>query len=271
MARQLLRLFTALLAILTLASCGARQQPLEDIPRNLEIRDVVVTAGDGVSPSVLRNTQNQLKKAVQQTVRPVPMPRAVMQVHVAEISYDRAYDGFTALAGVNVVLADVESGLVILNRDFAIQAFAFDRRGLNNATVEAIVSRLRIEYALRQPEIRQPVVYVPQLSTRMRNDEPTLAKHEPVEPVQVVLPLKNAKRVGADADPILNSKTKVDPEKAPAKAVVLPGAKLKTDNAVPTENALESGANAKVTIQPKAVETAPADDEPCVETMDKKC
>lgn len=271
MASLLLRLFTAMLALLALASCGARQQSVEDIPRNLEIRDVVVTAADGISPAVLRNTQSQLKKAVNQTIRPVPMPRAVMQVHIAEIKYGRAYDGFTAIAGVNVVLADVESGLMILNRDFAIQAFAFDERSIKNATVEAIVARLRVEYSLRQPEIRQPAVYVPQISTRMRNDEPLLAKHEPVEPVQVVLPLKNAKRVGADADPILNSKTKVDPAKQPAKAVVLPDAELKTDNAIPAANAIEAGANAKVTIKPKAVEAAPADGEPCVETMDKKC
>ena len=270
MSRSLLRLIAAMAALLTLAGCGWRQQPVEDIPRSFEIRAVSLTAAEGVSPTILRNTRVQLTRAVRDTVRPQPLPRAVLQIHIAEIRYGHAYDGFTALAGVNVVMADVDTGFVILNRDFVIQAFAFNERALTNATVEAIVSRIRVEYGLRQPELREPRAADPRISTRMTTDEPLLAKHEPVEPVQVT-PHNTARHIGTDADPILNSKTKVDVDKTPEKAVVLPGNKVKAGDAAPAENALESGANAKVTIRPKAAEAAPADAEPCVETMDSKC
>ena len=268
MSRPVLRLLTATLALLALAGCGVRQQPVEDIPRSFDIRAVSLTAAEGVSPAILRNTRVQLTHAVRETVRPVSMPRAVLQVHIAEIRRGRAYDGFTALAGVNVVMADVDTGFVILNRDFAIQAFAFNERALDNATVEAIVSRIRVEYGLRQPEIREPRAAEPRISTRMATDEPLLAKHEPVEPVQV-LPRNAMKHIGADADPMLNSKTRMSGEKNPEKAVALPAAKK--DAAAPAENALEAGANAKVTIKSGATAVAPADGEPCVETMDSKC
>jgi hypothetical protein len=176
----------------------------------------------------------------------------------------------TAQADVNVVLADVDNGMVLLNRDFAIQAFAFNQRALNNAVVEAIVSRLRVEYGLNQPVLRELPDQRVVISTRMQGDQPRLAKHEEVVPVTVV-PLKSVKRIGTDEDPVLNSRTKVGTVEKPAKAVILPDAKLKIDNTATAENALESGAKAKVTIKPKAIEAAPADNEPCVETMDKKC
>jgi hypothetical protein len=269
MPRLLLRALFFTLIAAALAACAARPKPVDDIPRSVEIRAVAVTAAADVSPYVLRNTQNQLKTAVRETIRPVPMPRAVMQIHIVGITKGQAYDGVTALADVNVVLADVENGMVILNREFAVQAFAFNQRALNNAVVEAIVSRIRVEYGLSQPVLRELPDQRVKISTRM-DVQPPLTRHEEVVPVTVV-PLKSAKRIGADADPLLNSRTKVEPVAKPAKAVILPEAKLKTDNAATAENALESGANAKVTIKPKAVEAAPADNEPCVETMDKKC
>lgn len=269
MPRLLLRALLFTLVATMLAACAARPKPVDDIPRSVEIRAVAVTAAAEISPAMLRNIQSQLKKAVHETIRPVPMPRAVMQVHIVGISKGRAYDGVTAQADVNVVLADVENGMVILDRQLAIQAFAFNQRALNNAVVEAIVSRLRVEYGLSQPVLRELPDQRVKISTRM-DDQPPLTRHEDVVPVTVV-PLKSAKRIGADADPLLNSRTKVDPVAKPAKAVILPEAKLKTDNAATAENALESGANAKVTIKPKADEVAPADNEPCVETMDRKC
>lgn len=267
MPRLLLRalLFTLLAA--AVSACGSRPRPVDNIPRAVEIRAVAVTAGADISPAVLRNTQNQLRKAIRETVR--PLPRAVMQVHIAGITQGRAYEGVTAEVQLNVVVADVENGMAILNRNLVIRAFAFNQRGLNNAIVEAIVARLRVEYGLSQPVLRPLPQQRERISTRMQGEEPVLAKHEDVAPI--VVPLKTVKRIGADADPVLNSRTKVKVEDRPAKAVVLPDAKIKADDAAAPENALESGAKAKVTIKPKAVEPAPAGDEPCVETMDKKC
>lgn len=269
MPRLLLRalLFTLLAAVVS--ACGSRPRPVDNIPRAVEIRAVAVTAGTDISPAVLRNTQNQLRKAIRETVRPVPMPRAVMQVHIAGITQGRAYEGVTAEVHLNVVVADVENGMAIFNRNLVIRAFAFNQRGLNNAIVEAVVARLRVEYGLSQPVLRPLPQQRERISTRMQGEEPVLAKHEDVAPI--VVPLKTVKRIGADADPVLNSRTKVKVEDRPAKAVVLPDAKIKADDAAAPENALESGAKAKVTIKPKAVETTPAGDEPCVETMDKKC
>jgi hypothetical protein len=270
MPRLFLRALLFVGVAVALSACATRPQPVDDVPRMLEIRDAVVTSGPGVSKTILRNTERQLKKAIRTTERPVPMPRAIMQVHIAGVGYGTAYDGVTAQSDVNVVLVDVDSGMAILNQTFAIQAFAFDKRSLNNALVEAIVARLRIEFSLSQPTIRQPLDNNYRLSTRMVGDQPVLAKHEKFAPP--VVPLKSARRIGADEDPILNSRTKVTAVEKPAKAVVLPDAKVKpTTGAASTENPVESGATAKVSITPKAVDTAPAGNEPCVETMDKKC
>ena len=70
----------------------------------------------------------------------------------------------------------------------------------------------------------------------------------------------------------MNSKTKVAPVEEPAK--VEPAVKSEKPAAVEkkaAESTVESGAKVKVVIAPKATEDAPADDEPCVETLDKKC
>ena len=87
----------------------------------------------------------------------------------------------------------------------------------------------------------------------------------------IVVPLKTAPTIGADQDPLLNSKTKVTPVDEPAK--VKPAIEIeKPADKKPADNAVEAGAKAKVVIKPKATEEAPADDdEPCVETLEKKC
>jgi hypothetical protein len=275
MLRLSLRAFFFIALAIGLAACAARPRPVEDIPRAVEIKAVVVTAAADVAPALMRNTQTQLRKAIDNTVRPVPMPRAVMQVHIAEVARGRAYDGVTAQASLTVVLADIDSGIAILNRPYVVPAFAFNQRSLNNALVEAIVARLRVDFGLSQPVLRELPQRRERLSTRMQTEEPALVKHEEVAPV--VVPLKAVKRIGTDEDPVLNSRTKLTVEDKPAKAVVLPDAKVRTDDAAAPENALESGAKAKVTIQPKVavqpkdVEAEPAGNEPCVETMDKKC
>ena len=97
--------------------------------------------------------------------------------------------------------------------------------------------------------------------------------------------------VGVDQDPMLNSHTRVAPAEEPARIepavkveektnepVVIEKTPVKKDvvkkdviQEAPAENALESGARAKVVIKPQVTQEAPADDEPCVETLDKKC
>ena len=79
-----------------------------------------------------------------------------------------------------------------------------------------------------------------------------------------VIPLKQAPVLGADQDPILNSKTAVNPARQSAmkkEAVVTKPKQI--------DPSVEDGAKAKVVI--KATTAQPAADEPCVETLDKKC
>ncbi len=85
--------------------------------------------------------------------------------------------------------------------------------------------------------------------------------------------------VGADADPVLNSKTAVKAEKPAAK--VEPALETKAEEPAPAS--VDEGAAAAVKIAPKAearprsaaaLDTKndnPGSDEPCVETVDTKC
>ncbi|MBL0372732.1 hypothetical protein JJB09_11890 [Rhizobium sp. KVB221] len=268
MLRSGLQLALMVFVALTVAACGTRPMQSDEIPQIFEIRAVVVTGNEGISHTVMRGIKRRLDRAIQDTVRPAPMPRAVMNIHVVNIVKGTGIDGGRAQSEVSVVLTDVGTGEAVLVRNYQIYSFSVSARTSDEAIAEAIAARLRFVYALSQPVIRAPTTEPPQLSTRMRSDEPAPAVRETVAR-PLVVPLKTAPSVGVDQDPMLNSRTKVNPEK-PAKAVILPDSKLKTNNQAPAENALETGAKAKVVIQPKA-QSLPTETEPCVETMDKKC
>ena len=263
MARLLARtLFFALLAI-TLASCaGPRRQ--DPVPTTFDIRAVAVTSNADVPRSVIATVRRQLDASIAATVRPVPLPRAVMNVRIVSTRDMRVLDGIRSQAELSVVLADVNSGTTIEVRNYLILSFTDLARSKEAVLADAISSRLRFEYKLTIPTIRTNPYVNPEISTRMRSEtKPVRVTTEPV-----VIPLRTAPAIGADADPILNSRTKVIPEAAPARIGEEP-AKDK-----PKENVLESGAKAKVVIKPRPVEPAPAtdaNDEPCVETIDNKC
>jgi hypothetical protein len=260
----LLRAFAMIFLGLVLTACGTRPRPMPEVQQIYEIRGVMVTANAGISRKVMRGIKQRLDKAIRNTHRPIPMPRAVMNIHVVSVTRDSGYDGNRTQTELSVALTDVPSGQAVLVRSFLIYSFSLNERTADDAAAEAIAARLRVEYALAQPVIRDPAADLPAVSTRMRGDvrQPIVIHREK----PLVIPLKTAPIVGVDQDPVLNSRTKVRPAK---KDVVLPDAKLKLSQPTQTENVLESGAKAKVVIKPKAAE--PADGEPCVETMDKKC
>ena len=269
MLRLFVHLLTCVVFAAALSACASRPRQVPEIQQVYEIRAVVVTANEGVPRPLLRNIKLGMDRAIKGNVRPVPLPRAVMSIHVVNVGREPAGDGLRTQTELSVTLTDVPSGQPVLVRSFLVYSFSLDKRGADASAAEAITSRLRVEYALLQPSIRRPPVYVaPRLSTRMATDvEPVVVKvNRPI-----VIPLKSAPVIGADQDPLLNSKTRIAPEDTvkPAKAVVDDTTPKKIEKAVPAENALESGAAAKVVIMPKPADTNA--DEPCVETLEKKC
>lgn len=265
----LLRTFTILLVGALLTACGTRPKPMPDVQQIYEIRDVAVTANDGIPRALIRSIQARMEKSIEATVRPGPLPRAVMNIQVVNMKKTPGDDGLRTETEVSVTLTDVPSGQPLLVRNFMIYSFSIGAREASDSAAEAISARLRVEYALAQPKIRAATsVKSPRLSTRMNDDTlvPLTAKKEEQQPI--VIPLKTAPVIGADQDPILNSKTKVAPEKQqPVKSETV--TKVKADDNQPAANAIEDGAKVKVVINPKA--SQPTADEPCVETMDKKC
>jgi hypothetical protein len=268
MFRLTLRAVVLLVLSLALAACGTRQRQVVDPARLFEIRAVAVTANGRVPSGVISGIQRQINLAIEATSYAVPMPRAVMNVHVVSVEKVRNHGAGRAQTEISVMLTDVESGQTVLARNYMILAFSERGRVSDAAIVGAVAARLRYEFALVTPTIH-PLVN-PRLSTRMKSDPgQIIVKQEK----PLVIPLKTAPVLGADQDPLLNSKTKVEIKPEPAK--VEPAMKVEQKKqpvaATPAENSLESGAKVKVVIKPKATEAAPADDEPCVETLDKKC
>lgn len=265
MHRLILRaIFLALLSTLV-AACGTRSRQTVDTARMFDVRGVGVTANGGVPASVITGIKRQMELAIGATTYAVPKTRAVMNVHVASVSRDRSGH---ARAEVSVTLSEVDSGGPVLVRNYLILASSERGRVGDAAIVDAIASRLRWEHALSMPAIRDVTRHDPALSTRLKSK--TERKDTSVKPI--VIPLKTAPVVGADQDPVLNSKTKVEPVEEPAR--VEPAVKATQDTPAaeqPDDNSVEAGAKAKVVIMPKATEAAPDDDEPCVETVDKKC
>lgn len=265
MHRLVLRV--ALLALLSamVAACGTRPRQTVDTARMFDVRAVGVTADGGVPAAVINGVGRQMQLAIDATTSPVPKLRAVMNIHIASVSRDRGGHG---QAEVSVTLSDVESGQPVLMRGYLVLASSEGGRISDAAIADAISSRLRYEYALSMPAIRKVVRHDPAVSTRLKTER--VRREKPVTPI--VIPLKTAPVVGADQDPVLNSKTKVAPVEEPAK--VEPAVKVEKPAATdqkPDDTTVESGAKAKVVIKPKPTQEAPADDEPCVETLEKKC
>lgn len=259
MYRLVLRVVFLVLLSALVTACGTRPRQTVDAARMFDIRGVGVTANGGVPGGVINGIERQMELAIEATTSPIPKVRAVMNIHVASVGRDRAGH---AQAEVSVTLSDVETGQPVLMRAYLVLTASESGRVSDAAIADAIASRLRYEYALSMPAIRQVVRHDPALSTRLKTDKERRAK--PIKPI--LIPLKTAPALGADQDPVLNSKTKVEPVEEPAK--VEPAVKVEKK---PAEATVESGAKAKVVIKPKATEEVPADDEPCVETLDKKC
>jgi hypothetical protein len=265
MHRLVLRVIVLMVLSAIVAACGTRPRQTVDQARMFDVRGVGVTANGGVPGGVINGIERQMKLAIDATTSAVPKVRAVMNIHVASVGRDRTGH---AQAEISVTLSDVESGTPVLVRNYLVLATSEGGRVSDAAIADAIASRLRYEYALSMPAIRAVVHHDPALSTRLKGDKER--REKPVKPI--VIPLKTAPVLGADQDPVLNSKTKVEPVEEPAK--VEPAVKVEKPAPVekkPADATVESGAKAKVVIKPKATEDAPADDEPCVETLDKKC
>ena len=276
MFRLTLRAVVLLVLSVTLVACGTRpRQAAVDPARLFEIRAVALTSNGGVPRAVMSGIQQQIELAIEATSYAVPMPRAVMNIHVVGVTKVRGDGGGRAQTEISVMLSDVDSGQTVLARNYLILAFSERGRVSDAAIVGAVAARLRYEFALVTPTIR-PLVHDPRLSTRLKSNprEIVIKEDRPL-----VIPLKTAPVLGADQDPLLNSKTRIEIKPEPAR--VEPALKVKPAEKVeekkqptvetPLENTLESGAKVKVVIKPKANDAAPADDEPCVETLDKKC
>lgn len=260
MFRLILHVAVLLVLGSALTACGTRLRQQVDPARLFDIRAVSVTANGGVPMDVVSGIQRQMNLAIEATTHAVPMPRAVMNIHVVNVMKVRGAG--RAQTEVSVMLSDVASGQTVLARNYQILAFSERAYISDPAIVGAVAARLRYEFALVTPEIR-PLRHDPRLSTRLKSERRTVVRED--EPL--VIPLKTAPVVGANQDPLLNSRTKVDPKPEPAKVVPA----LKAEDAKPAQNVLETGAKAKVVIKHKPAEPAPADDEPCVETLESKC
>ena len=266
MHRLILRVILLALLSALVAACAARPRQTEDTTRMFDVRAVAVTANGGVSGAIINGIQRQTELAIGATTFAIPKARAVINVHVASVSRDNAGH---AQAEVSVTLSDVDSAQPVLVRGYLILASS-ERARVSDATIaDAIASRLRYEFGLSMPPIREVVQIDPSISTKLKNE--TDSRDKAVRPI--VIPLKTAPVLGVDQDPVLNSRTEVEPVEEPAK--IEPAVKAKKPATVEKKqtspDTVESGAKVKVVIKPKVTEQAPADDEPCVETVDNKC
>jgi hypothetical protein len=272
-----LRVVVMVAAGVLLSACGTRPKSLPEASQIYEVRAAVVTGNAGTPKHLMSAIQDRLDDAIAATVRPVPMPRAVMTVHVVDVQQVPTEDGLQTQTEISVMLSDVVSGHPVYMQSYQVLSLSVDRRAANWAAAEAIAARLRFEYRLNQPPIVKPLTHDPRLSTQIRGPmDPAAQQIAPEASAKpIVIPLKNAPMVGADQDPLLNSKTPVAEQAAPAK---VPQAGL---NDAAKSATVEDGAKAKVVIMPKKAEAAPAttpagddpsaDGEPCVETLEKKC
>jgi len=267
MLRLVARVFTLLFLAATLAACAPRPKVVYRVPEVMEIRGAIVTANAGVSRNIARLLKQQLDKSIRSTHRPVPLRRAVMNVHLVNVIQFADLDGHgnRTQTEVSVTLTDVETGQPVSVQSYQIHSFALNQRSADFAAAETIAARLRAEYALAQPVLRGRPDYVPDTSTRLHGERPLRVKAVEEKPKPVVIPLKTVPVIDADQDPVLNSRTKVEPalRKEEPKREEPKAAAVKAEPKL-----AEDGAKAKVVIAPKPAGNA---DEPCVETLDTKC
>ncbi|WP_137153453.1 hypothetical protein [Rhizobium sp. FKL33] len=285
MLGHFLRVVVILAAGVLLSACGTRPKSLPEVTQIYEVRAALVTGNAGTPKKLMSAIQDRLDDAIAATVRPTPMPRAVMTVHIVDVQQAPTEDGLQTQTEISVMLTDVVSGHPVHVRSYLVLSLSVDRRAANWSAAEAIAARLRYEYRLNQPPIVKRLTHDPRLSTQISG--PALPAEQQIAPSAegeikpVVIPLQNAPVVGADQDPLLNSKTPVTEQAAPAK---VPQAGM-NDTTQPDATApatVEDGAKAKVVIMPKkpaaepaattpAADDPSADGEPCVETLEKKC
>lgn len=273
MPRLFLRVLFMTLLAAVLAACGTRARRPVDPAKVFEIRAVGVTANGNVPAGVIAGIKARIEQSIEATASPMPRTPAVINVHIVSVQRDNAGHAQTELS---VTVSEVTSAQPVLVRSYVILAFAERGRVKDAAIADAVASRIRYEYGLSTPAIKPVLRHDPALSTRIKPANGIEADDNQIKPI--VIPLKTAPVLGADQDPMLNSKTKVEPVKEPVK--VEPAVKAKSETDVetpkkaapaPAESTVETGAKAKVVIKPRATDTAPADEEPCVETLDNKC
>jgi hypothetical protein len=257
-----LRAFVILMFAVALTACGTRPKPAPEELQVYDIRGATVAAKPGISSALIRGIKMRLDRSIHDTVRPDALAPAIMNVAVMSVTTIPGYDGTRTETQVSVTLADPSTGQPIFGKTFTVSSFSISDRDTTDLAAEAVVARLRIDYQLSQPVIQPASATAPRLSTRLNDD--TLV---PIENKKGdVIPLKQAPVVGADQDPILNSKTAVNPARQQVTTVKKQPVVSKPKQVDPT---VEDGAKAKVVIKTKT--TQPAADEPCVETLDKKC
>lgn len=266
MSGCLLRMLFILSIAVGLSACASGPKPMPQVQDIYDIRDVAVTANSGIPRRLITGIAVRMKTSIDSTFRPAPLPRAVMNINVVGMNSSPSIDGNRSETEVSVTLTDVPSGQAMMVRNFLVYSFAIKSRDASESAAEAIAARLRVEYSLAQPLIRKPRPSSPDISTRMTDD--TLVPITRSRTGPVIVPLETVPVVGADQDPILNSKTNVDGT-LPAQKAAIPASKAVEQASQPAANAIEEGAKVKVVIGSKAGQ--PAADEPCVETMDKKC
>lgn len=285
MLKRIVTLMALVLLGAIVASCGSRpKQPGSD-QTIFDVRRAQVTAPAGIPPTVIVGVQRRINQAIEATSRPVAVPRVVIDVRIGSVSTGLGANRGRSQADLQVIVTSIDSGEAFRDIRFQVESFTLDARHAEEALAEAIAQRLRFIFQLNMPPARLMATQ-PQISTRLATD-PALDPVEPVAKAPVVVPVSAVKtRIGADADPVLNSKSKL-PEEAPEKAKVEPALKP----AASTEKTVDDGAAAKVSIvkpaaepaaepteQPVKTESEPAkaetpanDGEPCVETLDKTC
>ncbi len=267
MLRSIISFFLLIAIAVSVTACGTRVKRIDQPQPLFDIRKSIVTADVNIPPKIITGIQTRLDAAISATIRPVELPQVVMSVHVNSITKGLGIQQGRSEANVTVVLSDVTDGHSFQAVGFSVYSFTLDQAAADEALAEAISGRIRFLYVLMTPKIRTQIYQQPAISTRLNTDPADRP---------MVIPAAQVKRIGANADPILNSKTVIK-DQTPLQAVV-------PDQ--PQSNAIEDGAAGKVVIQPQSGDQSNStletqsevpgegmDDgsEPCVETLETKC
>lgn len=122
----------------SLGASAADAYPVRDI------RKVVVSGDGSASPTVLKRTGEQLKRAARATRRPVAIDRAAMDVRVSGVT--QAADGHSA-AKVTITLSDLKGG-ASSRKSLTVNSFMPGSKGRDAALSDAIAKRVALAYHL---------------------------------------------------------------------------------------------------------------------------